>query len=70
MQFIDLNLISPLFFSLFTIKELYFLVMAFCQERTLVFTSQSMNLVSCCVLSMIALIRPFEWPHLQIALVP
>lgn len=66
---IDLIWLSmPLFTSL-KFQDFFWLLSAILQEKSVVFVSQNLGLLSSCVLSVHALLRPFKWPNLMVPIV-
>ncbi|OMJ75177.1 hypothetical protein SteCoe_25761 [Stentor coeruleus] len=59
----------PLFSSL-PFKHFCWLIAALVQEKSVIFASYNLGLVTSCVLAMRALIRPLNWTSLTIPLIP
>ena len=59
----------PLFTSL-KFHDFFWLMCAILQEKSVVFISSNLALLSSCVLCAHALLRPFKWPNLMIPIVP
>lgn len=51
-------------------QDFLWLVSALVQEKSIVFVSYNLDLLTTCVLGMHALLRPFKWPYLFIPLIP
>ena len=67
---IDLVWLSlPLFTSL-KFQDFFWIMCAILQEKSVVFISSNLALLSSCVLCAHALLRPFKWPNLMIPIVP
>lgn len=71
----DLNTVDiewlcvPLFTSL-KFHDFFWLVLAVLQEKSVVFVSKNLGLLSSCVVGILALIRPFKWTNLMVPIVP
>lgn len=59
----------PLLTSL-KFNDFFWLILAVLQEKSIVFVSKNLALLSSCVLGILALIRPFKWPYLMVPIVP
>lgn len=59
----------PLMSSL-SFRDFFWLICALVQEKSIVFMSGNIGLVTSCVLGMTCAIRPFKWPSLMVALIP
>lgn len=59
----------PLFTSL-RFHDFFWLLLAVLQEKSIVFVSNNLSLLSSCVLGLVALLRPYKWPNLMIPIVP
>jgi hypothetical protein len=72
---VDLGLIDiewlciPLMTSL-KFHDFFWLILAVLQEKSVVFVSKNLALLSSCVLGILALLRPFKWPYLMVPIVP
>ena len=58
----------PLFTSL-KFQDFFWLLSAVLQEKSVVFISSNIGLLSSCVLSIHALLRPFKWPNLMVPII-
>lgn len=59
----------PLFTSL-KFQDFFWLLSAILQEKSVVFISSNLGLLSSCVLCVNALLRPFKWPNLMVPIIP
>ncbi|OMJ70027.1 hypothetical protein SteCoe_32090 [Stentor coeruleus] len=59
----------PLFSSL-RFYDFFWLLLAILQEKSVVFVSSNLSVLSSCVLGMVSLLRPFKWPNLMVPIVP
>ena len=59
----------PLIASL-SFRDFFWLVCALVQEKSIVFMSANLGLVTSCVLAMNCIIRPFRWPNLMVPIIP
>ena len=70
LSMIDIKWLMSSLISKLTTEEFLWLIAALIQEKSIVFVSYNMNLLTACVLGMQALLRPFKWPNLSITLIP
>lgn len=66
----DVEWVCPLLFSMLRFQDFYWLMMAHMLEKSVVFVSSNLGLLTSCVLAMTAIIRPFKWPHLLSPILP
>jgi hypothetical protein len=66
----DTEWLCPCLFSTLRFQDFYWLVMAHMLEKSIVFVSSNLGLLTACVLSLNAIIRPFKWPHLLSPILP
>lgn len=59
----------PLFTSL-KFNDFFWLVLAVLQEKSVVFVSKNLGMLSSCVVGILALIRPFKWTNLMVPIIP
>lgn len=62
-------LLNPLI-GVLDVQDFLWLVSALVQEKSVVFVSYNLDLLSACVLAMQALLRPFKWPYIFIPIIP
>ena len=62
-------LCMPLFTSL-RFNDFFWLLSAVLQEKSIIFISKNLGLLSSCVLGICALLRPFKWYNLTVSIVP
>mgnify|MGYP000358910296 CR=1 FL=1 len=70
LSLIDIPYLTVPLFSSIRLNDLLFLLSAHVQEKSIVFVSENLGLVTSCVLALPALIRPFKWPNLIIPVIP
>ncbi|CAG9310299.1 unnamed protein product [Blepharisma stoltei] len=59
----------PLFSSL-TLQDFLWLIFALAQEKSIVFVSENLGLVTSCVLGALAMLRPLKWSNVTIPILP
>ena len=67
---IDIGWLCPSLFSAVSLEDLVFLMSALAQEKSIIFVSHNLGLMTSCVLGLQALLRPLKWPHVLIPVIP
>lgn len=70
LSMIDIEWVVSSLVSLLDPQDFLWLLAALVQEKSIVFVSYNLDLLTTCVLAMQALLRPFKWPNLSISLIP
>mmetsp|Transcript_10947 Transcript_10947/g.10988 ORF Transcript_10947/g.10988 Transcript_10947/m.10988 type:complete len:158 (+) Transcript_10947:439-912(+) len=60
---------APLFSKL-SFNDFFWILSAIAQEKSVVFVSGNLGLLTSCVLAYQVLLRPFRWPNLMIPILP
>lgn len=70
LSYIDVQWLCTPLFSALALKQVFTVICAVLQEKSVVFYSQDLGLLSSCVLACQALIRPFKWPYVALPIIP